>query len=83
MISPTFLSKRWTQYELDSLTARQIDSGKIILPIWHKVSKDEVLEFSPKLADTLALHTSTSTLDEIALSIAVVVTRPQNAVPSP
>jgi len=83
VISPACLSKRWTQYELDSLNARQIDSGKIILPIWHKVSKDEVLEYSPKLADTLALHTSACTLEEIALSIALVVTKPQNNTPSP
>jgi hypothetical protein len=73
VISPRFLRKNWTVYELDSLVTREIETGKVILPIWHKVTKDEVLSFSLKLADKLALHTSTSTLDGIALNIALVV----------
>ncbi|MNC65913.1 hypothetical protein D3C75_1162530 [compost metagenome] len=34
------------------------DGGKVILPIWHKVTKSEVLKYSPTLADKLALNTS-------------------------
>lgn len=78
IISPHFLAKNWTQYELDSLVAREMETHKIILPIWHKISKNEVLSYSPKLADKLALHTSIATLEEIALSIALVITNPKS-----
>lgn len=73
IISPDFLRKEWTQYELDSLTAREMKGGKIILPIWHKVSKNELLEISPKLADKFALRTSDQTLEEIALHVAEIL----------
>lgn len=74
VISPHFLAKEWTQYELDGLVARELESDKVILPIWHKVSKNEVLNYSPKLADKLALHTSRATIEEISLSIALAIT---------
>ena len=78
VISPAFLAKNWTRYELDGLIAREIESGKVILPIWHKVSKNEVLRYSPNLADKVAVHTSTATLEEISLSIALTIDTPTN-----
>ena len=39
---------------------------KVILPIWHKVSKDEVISYSPTLADKVALNTSLMSISEIA-----------------
>jgi hypothetical protein len=74
VLSPSFLAKhKWTTYELDSLFTREIEMGKVILPLWHKVTKNEVLSFSPKLADKIALNTAVMTIDEIALEIALVV----------
>ena len=48
-------------------------TDKIILPIWHKVSKDEVAGFSPTLADKVALNTGVQSLDEIVEAIVAVV----------
>ena len=45
--------------------AREMKGHKVILPIWHKITKDEVLRFSPSLADKLALNTSIHTIDDI------------------
>lgn len=74
VLSPDFLcKKKWTAYELDSLFLRDVESGNVILPIWHKLSKDEVIAYSPKLADKVALHTSLLTVTDIALEIAIVV----------
>ena len=73
VISPSFLRKQWTIYELDSLVAREVESGKVILPIWHKVKKDEVLSYSPKLADKRALNTATDTISDIALEVAIAI----------
>lgn len=58
ILSPSFLSKEWPQKELDGLVARENDSKKVILPIWHKVSRDEIVKYSPILADKLAAPTS-------------------------
>ena len=47
--------------------------SQVILPIWHEISKDEIIRQSPSLADKLALRTSDSTVEEIAGEIAGVV----------
>lgn len=73
MLSESFFAKEWTQYELNGLTALEMNGGKVILPIWHKASKDEVLAFSPTLVDKLALNTLTSGVAEIAQEIADVL----------
>lgn len=55
VLSQSFFSKEWPQRELDGLVAKEISSGKLILPIWHNVSKGDVASFSPILADRLAV----------------------------
>lgn len=67
IISPSFIKKNWPEYELNGMVAREMNGQKVILPIWHKISKDEVLKFSPSLADKMALNTSNYTVDDIAL----------------
>jgi hypothetical protein len=69
VLSPFFFQKNWPQYELDGLVARESGGGKIILPLWHKVTKDQVLSYSPSLADKVALNTSLATLDEIVAAL--------------
>jgi hypothetical protein len=66
VLSPNFFAKEWTQYELDGLVAREMNGEQLILPIWHNLSKDQLLAVSPSLADRIALNTATETLDEIA-----------------
>lgn len=65
IISPSFVKKNWTEYELNGMVAREMNGHKVILPIWHKISKDEVLKFSPTLADKMALNTSIHSTQEI------------------
>ena len=36
VISPSFLGKNWTQYELDGLVSRELTDGKVILPLCIK-----------------------------------------------
>ena len=38
ILSPHFFEKEWPQRELDGLVAREVSSGKVILPIWHFTS---------------------------------------------
>ncbi|WP_180038044.1 toll/interleukin-1 receptor domain-containing protein [Acinetobacter sp. YH16052] len=64
--SQAFMKKNWTRYEFESLVAQEMDSGtKRILPIWHGVSKDEIIKFSPNLANKVALNTANQSISEI------------------
>jgi hypothetical protein len=55
IISPNFLSKEWPQRELDGLVALEVQSGKTkILPVWHDIDKQTLLQQSPVLADRVA-----------------------------
>lgn len=73
VLSSSFFSKNWTQYELDGMVAKEIHGHKMILPIWHKVSKSEVLNYSPTLADKVALNSSLKSIEEIAQDLIDVV----------
>lgn len=74
VLSQAFFAKNWSQYELDGLVVREMaGSAQIILPLWHNISKNEIIAQSPSLADKVALQTATSTIDEIAEQIAAVV----------
>lgn len=66
VLSSAFFVKNWPQYELDGMVAREMDGHKVILPIWHKTSKSEVIRFSPTLADKVAINSSLSSIEEIA-----------------
>lgn len=78
ILSSAFCSKNWPQYELDAMVAREMNGHKMILPIWHKVTKDEVLNFSPTLADKVALNTAISSIQEISHQLADVVLAQKN-----
>lgn len=73
VLSSSFFAKNWTQYELDAMVAKEMEGHKMILPIWHKVSKTEVLNFSPTLADKVALNSSLNSIEEIARQLIEVV----------
>ncbi len=75
VLSSSFFSKNWTQYELDGLTAREMTGteSKVILPIWHKVSKNEVMAYSPTMADKVALNSSLNSISEIAAQLSEVL----------
>lgn len=67
VLSKAFMKKQWTNYEFKSLVSREMHHGeKVILPIWHEISKNDVMAFSPHLADKVALNSSTQTIEEIA-----------------
>jgi hypothetical protein len=69
VLSEAFFNKEWPQRELDGLFAREVNGEKVILPIWHKLSKNEVMKFSPLIADMLALNTTSFSIEEIAKQI--------------
>ena len=62
----SYISKYWTNYELEGLFQRESNGGKLILPIWHNITKQEVQNFSPSLAGKMAMNTAFMTPKEIA-----------------
>ena len=75
ILSPAFFAKSWPEYELRGLTARELGSTKVIIPLWHNVDRDDVLRFSPPLADKLAIKTKGLSSGELAIDI-IEVTNP-------
>jgi hypothetical protein len=69
VLSPAFIGKKWTEHELRGLVTRDIEEGGVILPLWHGITKDEVIRFSPPLADKLAIDTSRTELEDAGLQI--------------
>lgn len=58
VLSPSFISNEgWTKSEFDAVFTREmIEREDIILPVWHNVSAREVYEYSPSLANRVALR---------------------------
>lgn len=73
VLSQSFFGKGWTEYELDGLVTRAVSGEQILLPVWHNVSKKEVMGYSPSLADRVARSTATHTVEEIAAEIVEVI----------
>ncbi|MDQ3695353.1 MAG: toll/interleukin-1 receptor domain-containing protein [Chloroflexota bacterium] len=73
VLSEHFFNKDWPNHELDGIVARSVPGKQDILPIWHRISKDQVLAYSPPLADKVARSTSNRTVQEIATEISAVV----------
>lgn len=58
IISKSFLNKNWTDYELKSFIMKETEQGGNILPIWHNVTKKDMMNRSLFLADKFALSSS-------------------------
>ena len=58
ILSPNFFAKRWPVAELNGLISRQRGGAEtVIIPVWHRITHSDVLQFSPTLADHLSIST--------------------------
>ena len=73
VVSPDFIAKVWAERELAGLFALETKERKIIIPIWRNVGVQEVTEYSPILADRVAISAGED-LDEIVHQIKIAVT---------
>lgn len=73
VLSPSFIKKGWTNYELDGIVTRAVSGEQVLLPIWHNITKQQVIDFSPSIADKVARSTATHTIEEIAIEIAELI----------
>jgi hypothetical protein len=79
VLSRSFIRKGWTNYELDGIVTRTVTGEQVLLPIWHDITKEEVIAFSPSLADKVARNTAIYTVKDIATEIASLIKGPQEA----
>lgn len=54
ILSHHFFAKRWPQSELNGMVARESTGQKVILPVWHRITQQEIVRHAPILADKLA-----------------------------
>lgn len=76
VLSRDFFGRGWPEYELDGLVTRAVSGQQVLLPVWHDVTKREVMDYSPSLADRVARSTATHTVEEIAAEIIDVIRNP-------
>ena len=71
VLSPNYIAehKYWTKAELNGLFQVESINGKVILPIWHNLTKKQVVEYSPIIADRKAMTTASMTAEEIAVQL--------------
>lgn len=72
VLSPDYIKdgKYWTKAELDGLFQLESVNGKMLLPVWHNLTKKEVMAYSPIIAGKLAMNTASMTPAEIAAALA-------------
>lgn len=73
ILSKRFFEKKWTQHELNGLTAREIiGSERVLLPVWHGIDERFLIDVAPSLADRVAVRTDdglSSVVDAVAGAI--------------
>lgn len=67
VISQNFINNEgWTKAEFDSIFTREIiEKTNVIIPVWYGVTKREVYEYSPRMADRVAVSSDLG-VEEVA-----------------
>lgn len=74
VLSKNFFAKEWTNWELDGLLQKQISTGhSLLIPIWYGIDKNEILKYSPSLADKIAILSKDKSINEITNKIIGVI----------
>ena len=59
IISPAFFAKPWPKWELDGLLKKHLTGqSKVLLPVWHNVTANDVEQYSFSLSNIVALNSS-------------------------
>jgi hypothetical protein len=68
IISPSYIAdgKYWTKTEFNGLFQLDRYKGKMLLPIFHKITETEVMSYSPMIVGRRAMTTDSMTPKEIA-----------------
>lgn len=76
VLSKAFLGiKKWTEYELDSAFALETVKEERILPLWHGITHDDLVEYSPGLSNRLALDSSKQSPTDLGNELLILLKR--------
>ncbi len=74
LLSSAFFAKPWTNHELDMLENLWVTEDRIMFPIWHQITLQEIRKNRPSLANIVGLSTTIYTVEEIAVDIHEAIT---------
>ena len=66
VLSEHYIQKYWTQKEFNALFSLGSQLGDFLLPIWHNITPERAMEFSPMLSDSFALKSSDLSVAQIS-----------------
>jgi hypothetical protein len=76
VLSKAFLGmKKWTEYELDSAFELETVNEKRILPLWHGITHEELMQYSPGLSNRLALDSSRQSPTDLGNELLILLER--------
>lgn len=76
VLSPRFIGRSWTEWELNGIVQRHLASEEsILLPVWLDLSAAQVRQFSPSLADLVAVRAGTD-ISAVARTLAGLIRPP-------
>jgi hypothetical protein len=58
VLSPAFFAKKWPQWELDGLVTKEMHSERVILPVWHNVTAEDVRKYTLSLSEKVAANST-------------------------
>lgn len=73
ILSNAFFAKQWTMHELDILENLWVSENRILFPIWHNITVQEIKSYRASLANIVARSTESFTVEEIADEIHQVI----------
>ena len=73
VLSDTFFSKGWAQYELDGMITKSVSGEQNVLPVLHDLTREQLRGHSPSLADIVSRSTSERSVVEIAQEMIEVI----------
>ncbi len=70
ILSRSFFSKNWPQYEMDGIVGRLMQGEILLFPIQHGITIEEIRDYSPSLAELSLWNSSDRSPADIACEIA-------------
>ena len=73
VLSKSFFAKHWPQQELIGLSMRESSGQKVVLPVWHDITVEDIRTYSLRLADKVGVSTHLG-LDEVVQQLLAAIT---------
>jgi hypothetical protein len=67
--------KKWTEYELHSAFELETVNEKRILPLWHGITHEDLMQYSPGLSNRLALDSSKQSPTDLGNELLILLER--------